>query len=128
MIIKNKSNQNPTKLLIFSPPKVGKTSLAVQLPNMLLVDTEDGSNFVDCEVFNVIRYSIVNNITQGNAIFELSKYLKSLDTKYDYIVIDTITGLENIARAMATIKYKSTTIGKNFTGKDVVVELPNGAG
>ena len=128
MIKKNVRNENPSKLLIFSPPKIGKTTLVAALPNLLLVDMEDGSNFVECDVFNVIRDSIEKNIPCHKSIFNLCQHLKTLDHKYDYIAIDTITGLENIARQGATAMYKNTMVGKDFKGKDVVTELPNGNG
>lgn len=125
---KTESSQNPVKLLIFSPPKIGKTTLAAALPNSLIVDLEDGSNYIEGDVYNVIREAVKQNVTQGTAIYNLAQHLRTLKTRYDYIVLDTITGLENIARQGATALYKSTNIGKDFKGRDVVMELPQGGG
>ena len=37
----------PRRLLLYSVPKAGKTTIFSQLPNSLIIDTEDGSDFVD---------------------------------------------------------------------------------
>lgn len=61
-------------------------------------------------------------------LYAIHQELAKLETKYDYISIDTTTALMEIATYMATIKYKNTIIGKNYTGKDVVMDLPQGGG
>mgnify|MGYP000054835948 CR=1 FL=1 len=38
--------KSPKNLVIFSKPKVGKTTLLSQLPDSLLIDLEDGSDYV----------------------------------------------------------------------------------
>ena len=37
----------PRRLLFYSLPKAGKTTIFSQLPNSLIIDTEEGSDFVD---------------------------------------------------------------------------------
>ena len=40
-------NQNPKNLIIFSKPKVGKTSLLSMLDDCLIIDLEEGSDYID---------------------------------------------------------------------------------
>ena len=40
-------SQSPKNLIIFSKPKVGKTSLLAELNDALIIDLEDGSDYVD---------------------------------------------------------------------------------
>jgi len=41
------SHLSPKNLIIFSKPKVGKTSLLAQLEDCLIIDLEEGSDYVD---------------------------------------------------------------------------------
>lgn len=61
-------------------------------------------------------------------LYEIHVELVKGDVKYDYIALDTATALVNIASCMATIEYKNSTIGKSFTGNNVVKDLPKGGG
>ena len=41
------AHKSPKNLIIFSKPKVGKTSLLAQLDDCLIIDLEKGSDYVD---------------------------------------------------------------------------------
>lgn len=119
------------RLFIYSLPKTGKTSNLTQLPNCLIIDMEDSGEFYEGMSFNVKRTAIENGWTIGKTLMELSTSLKERaksGKKYDFIVIDTTSALEDTARERATVLYKRSKIGQNFDGKDVVAELSNGAG
>lgn len=119
------------RLFIYSLPKTGKTSNLTQLPNCLIVDMEDSGEFYEGMSFNVKKTAIDSGWTIGKTLMELSKSLKERakeGKRYDFIVIDTTSALEDAARERATVLYKRSKIGQNFDGKDVVSELPNGAG
>jgi hypothetical protein len=63
-------------------------------------------------------------------IRELKEYgekIKEANYPYNYIVIDTVTALEEICLPYALDLYKQTPMGKTFSG-DNVLSLPNGAG
>lgn len=121
--VTEKEITDPKLLILYGPPKVGKTDLLSRLKNCLIVDTENGSDYIS-------GYKVkINNLTQ---LMELAKEIaahKKDKGKYPYpfIAIDTITELENWCEADATNAYKATSQGKSFTGKSVL-ELPNGAG
>ena len=124
---------SPRELIILSLPKVGKTSAYVGLPNHLLIDLEDGSEFVDGTRINVIQEAIKANISPLDYLFKIAKELEAATKEnggpiYDYIIIDTATALENYANKLATILYKNSQMGQSFKGSDVVTELEYGAG
>lgn len=118
---------NPRKLLIYSLPKSGKTSLAAELEDSLLVDLEDGSGYVDAVKIRI------ENLTQ---LGQLIKQVKEADKPYKYGILDTLTVLEDMSKELALKMHRATPIGAKFglnvkTGqledKDILT-LPNGAG
>jgi hypothetical protein len=126
--------QNPKNLIIFSKPKVGKTELLSQLDNCLIIDCEEGSDYVDA-----IKYK-VNSVQE---IKELGKEIIKQGKPYTYIALDTVTALENMCVNYAELLYSKKTIGKNWFKKDTngklspesgkaqygnILNLPNGAG
>jgi hypothetical protein len=126
-------SHDPKKLLLISHHKTGKTTLAAALPNSLLIDTENGSSFVSGTIFN-LQKELTNKPYGPVTMLQLLSQEITRQNKekgapvYDYIIIDTVTGLESIARSYATYLYKQTQQGKNFKGTDVVSDLPQGGG
>lgn len=109
---------NPKRLLIYSKPKTGKTTAFAGLENNLLIDLENGSNYVDALKIKV--NSLKELFDAGKAIIEANK-------PYKYVTIDTVTALEEMIMPLAVKLYKNTTMGKNFDGENVLT-LANGAG
>jgi hypothetical protein len=127
------SRVNPKKMFLFSHTKVGKTTAISMLPNNLHIDLEDGSGFVDGLIINVVEQHKKTGLSYlailGNIVTQIEEANKKNGSPvYKYITIDTSTALESVARLYATKLYKESPMGKNFNGKDVVTELPNGAG
>lgn len=123
---------DPKTMVIFSQPKMGKTTIISKLDNCLTLDLEDGSHFVDAVKINVLEEAkkekklpivtlknIINSIKQAND--------KNGDFVYKFIAVDTVTALEEIVLPLANKLYKNTTMGRNWVGDDVTT-LPNGAG
>lgn len=126
-------SDSPNKLFIFSTPKVGKTTLLESLPNCLIVDTENGSNYIEGVKFNVKKIAMETGKGEAKVLRELAEEIRAKNKEvdgyaYDYIAIDTVTGLEDVARTMATLLYKATPLGKNYKGNDVINDLSHGAG
>jgi hypothetical protein len=126
------SRVNPQKIIIFGNPKVGKTSALAELDNCLIIDVEDGTNFVNALKVNVLAEAknegvppmvmlknIIKDIKAGNEA--INGYM------YKYIAIDTVSALEALVLPVAGKLYKNTVQGKKWTGTDVT-ELANGAG
>jgi len=112
------SQVNPKRLLIYSKPKTGKTTAFAGLENNLIIDLENGSDYVDALKIKV--NSLQELLDAGKAIKEAGK-------PYKYITIDTVTALESMIMPLAIKLYKNTPMGKSFNG-DTVSTLPNGAG
>lgn len=116
--------QNPKNLILFSKPKVGKTTLLAGLDNCLLIDAEDGSDYVSAMKVKVRSIS---------DIAKLGRSIMAAGRPYKYIAIDTITALENMCVSRAEELYANTLQGKNWfaEGKPkykTILNLPNGAG
>lgn len=112
------------RLMLFGLPKSGKTTIISELENCLIVDMEEGSDYVDAMVVKI------NNMQEYS---ELMKALKEEminnggEKPYKYIALDTLTALEELSLPYAKKLYSETPMGVNFTGSDVRT-LANGAG
>ena len=109
---------NPKRLILYSKPKVGKTSLLAALENNLILDFENGSEYVDALKIPITNLTELREV--GQAIIAAGK-------PYTYISVDTTTALEDMAKTLALKLYKATPMGSKFAG-DNVLSLPNGAG
>lgn len=126
-VVDDNVRKSPKRIFIFAHPKVGKTSLASQLPNALLIDMENGSDFIAAMKINVLQLAIQEGKSSLAVLKEISNALGERKQIYDYIVLDTTTGMQDMAEDLALVLYKRSPMGKNYTGKSVL-ELPNGAG
>ena len=113
-----KVRDNPKRLVIYSKPKAGKTTLIAELPSCLLLDFEKGSDFVSATKLKVDSLAHLKEI--GKAIIDAGR-------PYKRIAIDTTTALEEMCLPLAKKLYQNTPMGKNFDG-DNVLKLPNGSG
>lgn len=118
------SHTSPKNLIIFSKPKTGKTTLLSQLDNCLILDLEDGSDYV--EALKVKAKSI-------DDIKQIGEAIKEAGNPYKYVAVDTITALEEMCVSYAETLYSKSSMGKNWfsEGKPkygTILNLPNGAG
>lgn len=116
--------QNPKNLIIFSKPKTGKTTLVAALENCLILDLENGSDYV-----NALKMK-ANNLFElaqiGHAIIQAGK-------PYKFIAVDTVSALEDMCVPRAEELYSQTLAGKNWYSEGrakyrTILNLPNGAG
>ena len=126
------SRVNPKKIILFSNPKSGKTSAAAALENNLILDLENGSEFLDALKINVLQLARDNDKTPLTVLKEIINTIRKSNEKkggytYKFITLDTVSALEDIALELANILYRKTPMGRNWTGDDVT-KLPNGAG
>ncbi len=122
---------NPARVVLYSPPKMGKTTFASQLENNLILDLEDGSNFVT---------ALKVKITSLAELDDTCRAILAAGKPYKYGTVDTISRLELWCEGEATQDYMNSGIGKSFnrvksTGAilprhewESVLTLPNGAG
>lgn len=128
------TTKSPKNLIIFSKPKVGKSSLLAELDNCLLIDLESGSDYLDAMK---VKASSVEEIK------EIGKQIKEANNPYDYIALDTITALEEICIPYAEVLYAKKPMGKSWFKRKAdgslaqdsgkvqygnILNLPNGAG
>lgn len=116
--------QSPRNMVIFSKPKVGKSTLLAELENCLLLDLEGGTDFIDAMKVRATSIADINEI--GKAILEAGK-------PYKYIAVDTITALEEMCLPYAEKLYSETPMGKNWftegkTKYKSIINMPQGAG
>ena len=91
--------KSPKNLVIFSKPKVGKTTLLSQLKDSLLIDLEDGSDYVAAVKIKI-------NTIQD--LFNLESAITSAGKPYKYIAIDTISALEELCIPYAEFLYSKS--------------------
>lgn len=110
--------KSPKILVIYSMPKVGKTTLLSQLEDCLTVDVEDGSDFVS---------GLKIKARNPNEFLAICNEIINQKRPYKIGALDTLTKFEEWMEAEGTEDYKRTAIGKNFSGNSVL-ELPHGGG
>lgn len=112
------TTQNPKNLILFGLPKVGKTTLLSTLPNCLILDLEEGSDYVE---------ALKIKVKTVEDILEVCREIKKAGNPYQFIAIDTVTALEDVCGNLAIRMYQDTPMGKSWEGTNILT-LPNGAG
>lgn len=102
--------------------KSGKTTIASMLENNLIIDLENGTDFLSALVVKASSVDDLRNI--ATAIKE--ENTKAGKFVYDYITIDNGTKLEEMIMPLALKLYQATPMGKAYTGD--ILKLPNGGG
>ena len=106
---------NPHMMLIYSPPKVGKTTIVGGLEDALIIETEPyGANYISGKIVEVNKPSEFNAVL--DAIEEKNTQLGGY--MYRRIVIDTITKLDEWSEIVGTYEYMNKPQGKKFNLKD----------
>ena len=116
------SRKSPKNMIIYGPPKIGKTTMLSKLDNCLIIDLEDGSDMVDALK---VKANSLDELT------EIGKAIMKDGRPYKYVAIDTISKLEEWCEVEAKELYMKTPMGKNFNQKYPgmsVLSLPNGGG
>lgn len=104
---------NPETMVIFSQPKMGKTTALSGLDNCLIIDLEKGTHFVDAMKVDVITEANKEGVIPLNILKQLIDKISEANTKngdyvYKYIAIDTVTALEGIVLPLANKMYRDT--------------------
>lgn len=114
------ATQDPKNLIIFGLPKVGKTSILATLENNLILDFEDGSDYVDALKIKV--HSL-------KELKETCKAIKDAGKPYKFITIDTVTAVEEMAKPVAIALYQSSAMfSEKYADIKDPAQLPNGSG
>jgi len=120
-------DENPRVAIFFGKPKSGKTTLISMLENNLLIDANDGATYTEAMAVQVHCLADLRQVR---------KAVVDAGNPYEFITLDTITDIEEMAKELALIEYRNTPMGKNF-GFNVesgeydnvdILTLPQGAG
>lgn len=111
----------PRNLILFGLPKAGKTTLLSTLPNNLILDLENGSDFVSALKIKANSIKEIKEIC--SAIIKAGK-------PYKYITVDTVTALEEMVKPLALKLYKESPVYSETRFGDLtdVLALPSGSG
>lgn len=90
------TKKNPRITLLYGPPKVGKTSALAELDNCLIIDIEEGSEYVDA--LKIQAYS-------WREVYEIGQEILKAGKPYKYIALDTATQLVLWAEGLAKQLY-----------------------
>jgi len=80
---------------------------------------ESGTDYVEAMVVKAKTYV---------DLFNIAKELRAVPGQFDFVILDTVTALEEIALPYANKLYRESAMGKNWDENDSVLKLPNGAG
>jgi len=100
-------SQDPKILLLYGPPKVGKTTMLSKLDNLLILDTETGARMVDGHILEI------------NSREDLINLIKDAKTghSFTYIAIDTIDKVVQWAEAAVCSEHQVSALADLAFGK-----------
>lgn len=101
--------KNPSPLLVFGKPKIGKTTAIAALENNLVINLEDKVQTADGMVVYAKDLTALRTILQK--IVEAGK-------PYKYLTIDTLTKLEEFCIPEAEKLYMKTPMGSSWIVRD----------
>lgn len=139
------TRRDPKLFIIYSKPKAGKTTLVSTLPNNMILDLEEGTEYLEAMSMRIIgieppvetdeqfQLRTSNKDAAGRPkipeyyLTEAGRAVMEAGRPYKFITLDTATKLEDFILPVAAKMYKATAIGKNWDGTDVR-EIAKGAG
>lgn len=98
---------NPRIQLIYSVPKAGKSTIVSKLENHLILELEPGGgDFVSGRIQDIKKASEFTNVLNE---------IKNNETKVcEYLIIDTVTKLDEWSEIVGTYDYMKKSQGKKF--------------
>ena len=114
------SETAPKDLIIYSQPKMGKTTIMAEFTKELkgkglIINLEPGgTDYVDGYYVNCYEKPSDGFNEAITKYKEIIKELQENPGTYDYLVLDSLTVLDAWSDIAGTYKYMSTPIGKNF--------------
>lgn len=102
----------PSSLILFGLPKVGKTTELAKLPNILLVDPERGSDFVD--VMKIQPPKDIKPVALFKWMKAVAKKIKDDGRHYDFVAVETMSFLDEISEWVGTYNYMNSPQGASF--------------
>jgi hypothetical protein len=117
---------SPETMVIFSKPKVGKTTAFTGLKDWLILDLQNGTKYLDALKVNASSVADIKQI--GQAIHAAGK-------PYKGVIIDTATDLQHMCVDYAEKLYSDSPMGKNWFAEGggkakygSILQMPDGNG
>ena len=115
---------NPRDLVIISIPKMGKGTILGDFTtkqNALVVDLEKGGyEFIAARKLSTYTSQETNRWEAFQNYIEYRKLLLENKGKYEYLIIDGLTDLDDLSEIGGTLAYMNSIIGKKFNRKNAV--------
>lgn len=123
------SRINPRLLVIYGKSKCGKTTAASMLPNSLILDFEDGSDFVSALKVKILGLNSPSNESPesrqkrqdsgryfiNEVLLEIREFRRKNNRyPYELVIIDTGTRFEELCEDVATLDYMNSPQGSKF--------------
>jgi len=112
----------PKSLLFYGIPKVGKTTIVSKLPNSIIIDFEDGTDY--------INHDKVVPIKNIDDLFAFGNWYKNQTDKATFLIADSLTAIENMLAVLVKDEYNLKCIqsGKPENQIKNYMELAYGLG
>lgn len=114
--------ESPKRLIIFSKPKVGKSTALAQLEKCLILDFEEGTDYLDALKMKIIGINASPQEKEEDRehryknnkyyLTEVGKAIRDAGFPYEYIAIDTTTAMEDMCIGYAEMLYSKVPMGK----------------
>lgn len=102
-------SSQPKSILIYSPPKAGKTAITAQLPKSLIMEHErNGISAVKARYFEIFN---------PNDVEPFLEQVKT-DDSINFLVIDTVTQWDTWSELVGTYAFTKKPQGKNWNVVD----------
>jgi hypothetical protein len=88
--IKALKADKPPRILVYGPPKIGKTTLAAEFPNAVFIQIEDGENDTAVEGWNRAELQTFGDV------MEAMRELYEGEHGYSTLVIDSLSELQGL--------------------------------
>ncbi len=109
---------SPKSLLLYSIPKNGKTTALSLLDDCLIVDTEDGTDYLEALAVKATTPKEFENICREIFAAGYNKETKEYTPPYKVIAIDTLTRIDEWSEDEGTARYMESVQGGKFNRHD----------
>lgn len=100
--IKKGTVREPRKVILYGPPKLGKSTMAGSTKNSLMIPTEDRVSHIPCDKVDVV--------TSYNEILSIFDYLLEGNHNYKRVIIDTLDEFEPLLHKAICDKNNWTSL------------------
>lgn len=104
----------PNLLVLYSQPKIGKTTALSQLPGNMILEVDNngtGADFLTCMRHPIKKYEDL--MEYCDAVIAASK-------PYKYGSLDSLSEFIDLCEIHATAVYRRSNAGRSFTGRSVL--------